>query len=770
MSNRGSLLGAVAALALVWPAAAEEAPPEPQPQSPAPVATVEALDSDQVVRQAGGLIADGKRAEAIALLEDHLVRSPADEAARQALLAARIAQLEQEIRLILGREAATRDLAVGPPDYEGIKARTAEVIARRLEVAEYFAAAGKPGEAIEACDAILEDHVGSPAPLALKWRMLKELLAAVMAERKALRKEKEVRHAELINEVLDKAIMPREKEKVARGVMIFDEDVAEIERERVRARLRERVSLENMAGVDVRKVIETLFAIAGINYIILDSAIGAETLSINLVDESLENILQIVSRQVGLRYNYIAGTVYISSAATAVLETEIIRLQSGLTDVLAQPQLPSGGGGGGGGTDGLGGLGGGGQPQADPFAQQDQGGGETKSDLERFLDKIPDIIVGWPAEGTIYVDRKSNSVFVRATPAAIAEVKRLVQALDYNSVQVLIEARFVEVSESDLLSLGVDWAGRSASSDGEYGIEGGTNTGGGTVNNPLGNPPSSAGLAPGLLISGIAGDRTANFLGASLRALEEKGKADTLAEPKILTLNNATGLLSLENEISYVESYSTNSTTSSNTIGNGNVVSNNVNVLTPQLGKDKEEISLRIIPSVARNSDIITLRLFPRVRQQLGPPRQVPFSYQPSQGADPIQAFVERPEFSDRKLETVLHVQNGQTIALGGLVTELDEKTTTGLPFISRVPLLGHLFKTQSNRAERRNLVIFVAAHIVEPNGAKVGDEVLLLRDSARITLTPSVRDAVDQRAREEAVRRDAEAGGPSLPQKGRGR
>ena len=778
MPNRGSLLGVVAAFSLAMTAAAEEsvsqAPAQeavPQTQPPAPAATIEALSSDEVVRRAGGLIADGKRLEAIVLLENHLRRTPEDEGARQALLAARIASLEEEIRTILAREATTRDLAVGPPNYEAVKARSEEVVRRRLEVAEYFAGAGRPGEAIDACDAILKDHVGHPAPLALKWRMLKELLSAVMAERKLLQKERDVRHAELINEVIDKAVMPREKEKVVRGVMVFDEDVAEIERERVRARLRERVSLENMAGVDVRKVIETLFAIAGINYIILDSAIGSETLSINLVDESLDNILQIVSRQVGLRYNYIAGTVYITSATSSVLETAIIRLQSGLTDVLAQPQAGADAGAGAGG-------GGAGQPpvQPDPFAQQGQGGEQTKSDLERFLDKIPDIIVGWPSEGTIYVDRKSNTVFVRATPAAIAEVKRLIQALDYNSVQVLIEARFVEVSETDLLSLGVDWSGRYSRQGSSFvGGAGGTNFGGGAAtpsfSGPVNTPPLPDG--PGLLVSGILGDINGSFLGASLRALESKGKANTLAEPKILTLNNATGFISIKNDISYIESYDQQSQTTTGTTGNnGTVVTSSSIVLTPKLNTAQEEVSLRIVPSVARNSDVITLRLFPRIKQQSGPFKTVPFTYQPAPGSALISLNTERPQFDDRQLETVLHVQNGQTIALGGLVKELDRKSTSGLPFISRVPLLGRLFRTDRDSSDRRNLVIFVAAHIVEPNGAKVSDEVRLLRDHAIVSVSEPVRAAIEQRAREEAAQRDAEsgAGAPALPQKGRGR
>lgn len=739
---------------------AEPAPaPLPPPADPVELSAEEAKD------RAGEAAVMERHAEAIRLLEDQLKRNPDDTAALHALLAARVAELEDEIRFILKRVVAYRDLAAAPAiDYEAIKAKTEEQIQRRLSIPEYFRARDRIDEAIEACDVILKDHVGHPAVLALKLDLLRELERRARNHRDGLVRERDARDIEVINEVIEKSIMPRDPQKVDRTIVIFDEDIADIERERVRRRLRERVSLENMVGVEVRKVIETLFAIAGINYVIVDSAISTETLTLNVIDESLENILAIVSRQVDLRYNYIAGTVYISSSSSQVLETEIIRLQSGLTDVLLQPQLQNGQQGQGQGQN----------QQPDPFAivgqqQQDQ---QQSSDLERFLDKIPDIVVGWPAEGTIYLDKKSNSLFVRSTPAAISEVKRLLQALDYNNVQVLIEARFVLVSETAGFQLGIDWAGRTNDTvDGRFvGLEGGTNTGGGSVNNPLGTPPTSAGLPNGVLVSGVLGDLNGEFLGATLRALETEDKVNALAEPKILTLNNATGVLALENDVSYVESYETDSqNTSGIPTNNGNVVTTSSLVLRPQLETEKEEISLRIMPSVARNSDIVTLRLQPRVRQ-LREIRAVPFQYQPSPGSDNITVQVERPEFDDRRLETVLHVKNGQTVALGGLVSARDQKGTSGLPFISRVPLLGHLFRTDTKSSDRRNLVIFVTAYIIEPNGAKVSDDVRLLRDNARVALPAAVREEILRRAQDEADRKEAETGAQPGWQRGRGR
>jgi len=764
---RRVVLSSLSVVLLGLATAYAEEPVAPPPLTAPPMTDPVELSSPELIERAGGMVISGRRAEAIALLEDHLKRNPEDAAAVQALLAIRIGELEDEIRAILARDATTRELANAPKlDYAAIKARADETVQRRLEVADYFDARGKPGEAIEACDAILKDHVGQPAVLVKKLDLLKQLKAKLLAERGALERERDTRNIAAINEVIEKAIIPEEKPKELRTVVIFDEDVADAERAKVRTRLKERVSLENMTGVEVRKVIETLFAIAGINYVILDSAIGTETLTLNVVDETLENILNIVSRQVQLRYNYIAGTVYISSTTSTVLETEIIRLQSGLTDVMAKVQLQEG-------TQTSGGNGtNGGAVIPDPFGQQNQPtDAEASSDLEKFVARIPDIIVGWPAEGTIYLDRKSNSIFVRSTPAGIAEVKRLIQAIDYESAQILIEARFVLVGETAGFQLGLDWAGRTqqVANGRVIGSEGGTNFGGGAAPAPLGSPTNPTALPSGLTVSGIMGDLNGEFLGATLRALESKGSVNSLAQPKILTLNNATGMLSLENDIAFIESYQTDSqSTAGVPTNNGNVVTTQSVVLRPQLGTEKEEISLKVIPSVARNSDVITLRLTPRVRQ-LTSTKLVEFQYQPSAGAGLITVFIEKPQFEDRKLETVLHVQNGQTVALGGLVAQVDEKQTSGLPWISRIPVFGRLFRTDKNSLNRRNLVIFVTAYLIETNGAKVGDDIRMLRDNARVALPAAVRDEVMRRAQAEAEGTDKEKEAPGW-QKGKGK
>ena len=176
-------------------------------------------------------------------------------------------------------------------------------------------------------------------------------------------------------------------------------------------------------------------------------------------------------------------------------------------------------------------------------------------------------------------------------------------------------------------------------------------------------------------------------------------------------------------------------------------------MLVPQIQVTQEGIELRIIPSVARNSDVVTLNITPTVRQ-IKNFRKTPFPYQPSPGSSNISLDIESPEFDTRSLNTSLHVQNGQTVVLGGLVKERDTKSRSGLPWLSRLPGIGLLFGTRSKETDRRHLLIFVTAHLLDPNGAKVGDDIRTLRETARVVLPENIRTEIDKQHQKEAASR----------------
>lgn len=711
----------------------------------------------------------GDRAGAIELLEPYVAAHPDDDKARQVLMSAKIARAETEIRALLAEQANGKDLVAGDADYAEAKALALKDVARRLDVAELLLSQERYPEAAGICNAILRDYPHERAAMSLKYRILNNM---VERERTALIKERAYRHGEGINDVLEDAAFPREKARVKRSIMIFDEDMDDLERQRVRNRLQERVSLD-LKGTEARPILEQLFAVAGINYVLLDSALGDQKLTIKLSEETIETALDAMSRMVKLRFNYARGTVFISGEDDGQLVTEIVRLQSGLTDVEAnvnaQSQLTQGpqqqnNGGAGGSASGPTGMNNpfaGGPPKGD--AGQPGQAGAGKSDVDRFIEKVPDIVVGWPTEGKIYLDRKSNTVYIRATPHAISEVKRLLHALDYNNVQVLIEARFVEVAESSMRQLGVSWKG------GQDGVAVGA------IGNAI-SPTNSA--ITGAANAGLIASATQNFgaatLLATLRALEQEGKSNSLAQPKILTLNNSRGVIEVTKEISYISGYTNQGTGTIPVISNGTTTYTQQTALVPQFSKDTEGISLVITPSVARNSDVITLRLEPTVKIMVEPPKEIEFNVSSGSDGQTVTNKISRPpEFSNRKLTTSLHIQNGQTVALGGLTDERASEGTAGVPFLKDIPLLGQLAREDNRKADRRNLIILVTANLVEPNGAKVSDQIERLRDTARVVLNEGVRTNLEAaelspEAVPQSVRPDVEQNPNKIEQKGR--
>lgn len=653
--------------------------------------------------------------------------------------APRVKALEAEIRSLVDEQAK----AAGPAgaafgaDYAAAKARASEEVRRRLQFVEYYLASNDYTRAVDACNAILIEYPHEPATVRLKYRIL---TAMVERERTIMDRERAYRAEESLADAHARGIVPKDGPRIARTFMIFDEDVEEADRVAVRRKLQERVTL-NYDGVTVGEVLKPLFAIAGINYVILDRALSTETLTLHLVDDTVENALMTIAKLVEVRYNYSANTVFIGAADSEVMVSEIIRLSSGLTDVVTELQAmepaTGGEGGGGGGT----------PPQQQAPQPGANGAGAATTDLERFLEKVPEIVAGWPTDGKMYLDRKSNTLYVRATPAALSELKRLLRAMDYHSAQVLIETRFVEVREGAEKNLGVDWGFGASNGTFTLGapMAGGVQTPTAgltfeTLTTPIGAASAGgSGLSLGMLFS------PSNNLGikAAIQALESENQAEQLAEPRILTLNNSIGNIRLTQSVSFIKSYTYSNTSSENiTDDNGNVTNVSNSNPQPEWGKDYEGITLRIRPSIARNSDIITLEVQPTVRVLLNR-NTTTIRAQTGTDVDTQQNLnVENPDFRTRTLATTMHIRNGQTVVLGGLTQDNSENSDSGIPGMRTVPFLGRLFSSKASSMERSNLLIFVTAYIIDPSGAKIGEDIVRLRDTASVVLPDEARQA----------------------------
>lgn len=141
---------------------------------------------------------------------------------------------------------------------------------------------------------------------------------------------------------------------------------------------------------------------------------------------------------------------------------------------------------------------------------------------------------------------------------------------------------------------------------------------------------------------------------------------------------------------------------------------------------------LDVIPYVSADGYTIQLNIVPSFTEFLGYDTENARLFQTVVGDQPVQP-TPLPRFRTRQVATTAIVWDGQTIVLGGLIAESVNKTREKVPVIGDIPLLGRLFRSESSRSEKKNLVIFVTPTIIDPAGNRVHTPDALPYDPNRI-------------------------------------
>lgn len=286
----------------------------------------------------------------------------------------------------------------------------------------------------------------------------------------------------------------------------------------------------------------------------------------------------------------------------------------------------------------------------------------------------------------VVADKATNAIIVMAPPEDYETVKELISKLDVWRPQVLVEALIAEVSLTKTKSLGVEWqfAERVDSSGRETGIQTGT----GPANLDFSTAAQFLfGVFKGPIT--IAGQQFTN-LKAVLRAFQRAEDVNILSTPHILTLNNEEAEIVVAQNIPFLKSQT--GTAESTTPG---TTTPTTAVLQTFEFKDVG-IILRITPQISKGK-FVRLNIFQEVSDV---------------GAQ--QVLTTTPTTFKRQAKTVVVVENGQTVVIGGLIQDSQRQSTSGVPCLGSVPLLGNLFRTQSTGPqEKRNLLIFITPHIV---------------------------------------------------------
>jgi len=297
---------------------------------------------------------------------------------------------------------------------------------------------------------------------------------------------------------------------------------------------------------------------------------------------------------------------------------------------------------------------------------------------------------------TVQADPSTNTLIISAPPPLYRSLREIIDQLDQRRAQVLVESLIIEVNEDKAAELGVQWmVGGDNINSGSTSVIGGTNFAG-TGINPHGRTTIDA-LAQGLSLGVVKG--TINILGNEVinlgvlaRALESKGGANVLSTPNLLTLDNEEASIMVGRTVPFVTGQYTTS---------ADGASNPFQTVT----REDVGLTLRIRPQISEGGSV-KMALYQEV------------SSIDSAASSAATGLVTRK----RALNTNVLVDDGQIIVLGGLIEDTVSDSTSSVPLLGDIPLLGALFRYDSRSHSKTNLMVFLRPHILRnaQDGASV--------------------------------------------------
>ncbi len=353
--------------------------------------------------------------------------------------------------------------------------------------------------------------------------------------------------------------------------------------------------------------------------------------------------------------------------------------------------------------------------------------------------------------GRVQIDARTNGLIVTERQSRMSTIRQVIERLDKPTLQVMIETRFVEVTNSDVSKIGMKWNSleefevsatnltrgyndadtRTGSNN--AGTEGNTETNFGTVDLSIGDSSISGdpGTRSGRLVNNLTGqtlldatsssdtfiqqnavrnltslvhggalERTttavfsASQIGYVFSALKTQGNSRLVSHPTVVTLNNQEAEIAIGEQFP-IPNYQYNEERGSFEVS----------------GFEYKDIGviLKVKPSV-NNEGLITMKVNPQVSSRTGERE-----FGGASGAS-------IPIISTRRTTTQISLKDGYTMGLGGLLQASEIENNTRVPFLSQIPGLGAAFKHKEKDGEKMNLLIFITAKILSSEDADFED------------------------------------------------
>ena len=273
--------------------------------------------------------------------------------------------------------------------------------------------------------------------------------------------------------------------------------------------------------------------------------------------------------------------------------------------------------------------------------------------------------------GSSNFDLRTNMLFVKDVPSSLEEVRKLIRLVDVPVRQVLIEARFVEAGETFNQTLGgrLSYAGQTQAQGGGFAVGdmGRGSVSGGSLN----LPGASSGL--GGLTMTLFNAAATKTLTLELNASAIDGTTKNIASPRVVTSDKTAATIESGVEVPYQQASSSGAT------------------------------------NVAFKKAVLGLTVTPQITPEDSVTMQISVS-QDSVG----NIFAGVPSINTKKVDTQVLVDNGGTVVIGGVYTQDESDSTTKVPGLGDIPVLGWLFKNNTRVKSKKELLVFITPKILK--------------------------------------------------------
>jgi len=288
------------------------------------------------------------------------------------------------------------------------------------------------------------------------------------------------------------------------------------------------------------------------------------------------------------------------------------------------------------------------------------------------------------SSGKYSFNKLAGLVMVTDSPQVLDKIASYIDLVNLETnKQILVEVKILEVTLSRENSFGIDW-------NAIY-----KNLGDIKQLSLSSNFAAQNLVSPGLFTLTASGPKedsgtVSSGLSALIKALQSQGKVEVVSQPKIMLLNNQAAMV----QVGTVTSYVANTTTTTSSAGLAST-----SATTDQV---QEGVSLRLMASILDGQILVQLTPVVTTLDQI---RSI------NMGSG---TTIEAPKISTKSMHTLVKIKDGDTIAVGGLITSNNNVSEKGIPLLRSLPLVGKLFEYKSKTNTRTELVIFITPKILQ--------------------------------------------------------